>query len=149
MSKFIDSAQFRAAPQAGQNVHKGYSFKTKALDVAARTVSFVASTEAVDRMGDSIKLAGWRLDRFKANPVSHGVRYDVNAKGREKMTGLTAMLGATGLTLPADFSWTDADNEQRPHTAETFLALTTEITNWTSLVHNTAVDAKKPSTPTR
>lgn len=69
MSKFIDSAQFRAAPKEGQNVQKGYAFQTKALDVAARTVSFVASTEAVDRMGDSIKLAGWRLDRFKQNPV--------------------------------------------------------------------------------
>ncbi|MHC1788528.1 HK97 family phage prohead protease [Solidesulfovibrio sp.] len=69
MSKFIDSAQFRAAPKAGQNVHKGYSFQTKGMDVAARTVSFVASTEAIDRMGDSITLAGWRLDRFKQNPV--------------------------------------------------------------------------------
>lgn len=69
MSHFIDSAQFRAAPKAGQNVQKGYSFQAKGLDVAARTVSFVASTEAVDRMGDSIKLAGWRLDRFKSNPV--------------------------------------------------------------------------------
>ncbi len=69
MSHFIDSAQFRAAPKAGQNVQKGYSFQAKGLDVAARTVSFVASTETVDRMGDSIKLAGWRLDRFKSNPV--------------------------------------------------------------------------------
>lgn len=69
MSKFIDSAQFRAAPKEGQNVQKGYAFQTKALDVAARTVTFTASTEAIDRMGDSIKLAGWRLDRFKQNPV--------------------------------------------------------------------------------
>lgn len=69
MHGFIDSAQFRSEPKEGQNVHKGYSVEMKALDVASRMVSFVASTEAVDRMGDSIKLAGWRLDRFKSNPV--------------------------------------------------------------------------------
>lgn len=69
MSKFIDSAQFRSSPKEGQRVQKGYSVQIKSLDATARTVSFVASTEAVDRMGDSIKLSGWRLDRFKQNPV--------------------------------------------------------------------------------
>ncbi|MHC1792126.1 HK97 family phage prohead protease [Solidesulfovibrio sp.] len=69
MSKFIDSAQFRAAPKADQPVQKSFNIRTKGLDVAARTVEFVASTEAVDRMGDSIKLDGWRVDQFKQNPV--------------------------------------------------------------------------------
>lgn len=73
---------------------------------------------------------------------SHGVRYDVDAKGREKMTGVTAMLGATGVALPASFTWTDADNIERPHNAETFLGLTSEILAWTDAVHRAAVAAK-------
>lgn len=32
-------------------------------------VSFIASTEAEDRMGDVIRQDGWQLDRYKANPV--------------------------------------------------------------------------------
>ncbi len=74
---------------------------------------------------------------------SKGYRYDVDAKGRDKMTGLTAMLGATAIALPKDFTWTDADNEERPHDAESFLGLAVEIADWTSRVHNVAVAAKE------
>lgn len=73
---------------------------------------------------------------------SHGVRYDVDAKGREKMTGLTSMLGATGVALPAGFTWTTADNTEQPHNAETFLGLTSEILFWTDSVHRVCVAAK-------
>jgi len=34
-----------------------------------RTLRFVASTGAVDRDGDTVALAGWRLDAFRRNPV--------------------------------------------------------------------------------
>ena len=51
---------------------------------------------------------------------SHGIRYDVDGKGREKMTGLTAMLGATGVALPAGFTWTTADNAEQPTTPRHF-----------------------------
>jgi len=88
---FITSAQFRASPEDGKAVHKGYNVEVKGIDDKARTVTFVASTEAVDRYGDSIKLDGWRLDRFKANPVilfghdSHtlpiGKAVDIGVKG--------------------------------------------------------------------
>lgn len=88
---FITSAQFRASPEDGKAVHKGYNVEVKGVDDKARTVTFVASTEAVDRYGDSIKLDGWRLDRFKANPVilfghdSHalpiGKAVDIGVKG--------------------------------------------------------------------
>lgn len=88
---FITSAQFRANPEEGKAVHKGYNVEVKGIDDKARTVTFVASTEAVDRYGDSIKLDGWRLDRFKANPVilfghdSHalpiGKAVDIGVKG--------------------------------------------------------------------
>lgn len=69
MGTFLDSSDFRTDPKAGQHVSKGYAFQVKALDEVARTVSFVASTEAVDRVGDSIKTDGWRLDNYKNNPV--------------------------------------------------------------------------------
>lgn len=72
---------------------------------------------------------------------SHGHPYDVDSKGREKMTGLEAKI-ANGLALPDGFTWTGADNVERPHTNATFLALTTEILLWTSAVHGVCVSAK-------
>lgn len=72
---------------------------------------------------------------------SHGHGYDVDAKSREKMTGLEAKI-ANGLVLPDGFTWTGADNVERPHTNTTFLALTTEILLWTSAVHGVCVAAK-------
>lgn len=50
-------------------LRRGFDVRTKAVDGEGRTVEFIASTEAVDRMGDSIKLDGWRLDKFRDNPV--------------------------------------------------------------------------------
>lgn len=73
---------------------------------------------------------------------SNGHSYDTDARSREKMTGLEAKI-ANGLTLPGGFTWTGADNVERPHTNATFLALTTEILLWTSTVHGVCVEAKK------
>lgn len=72
---------------------------------------------------------------------SNGHPYDVDSKGREKMTGLEAKV-ANGLVLPEGFTWTGADNAEYPHTNETFLSLTTEILLWTSQVHGVCVAAK-------
>jgi HK97 family phage prohead protease len=41
----------------------------KAVDSKARTMSFVASDENVDRYGDIIRASGWQLDNFRNNPV--------------------------------------------------------------------------------
>lgn len=79
--------------------------------------------------------------QYGAFTDSHGHPYDVDSKGREKMTGLEAKI-ANGLTLPEGFTWTGADNAERPHTNATFLALTTEILLWTSTVHGVCVAAK-------
>lgn len=106
MPTFIDSAQFRAAPKAGQNVKKGYSFKTKSLDVAARTVSFVASTEAIDRMGDSIKLDGWRLDRFKQNPV---ILFGHDPGELPIGKAVSIGIGNNALVVTVQFATTDAN----------------------------------------
>jgi uncharacterized protein len=41
----------------------------RAVNEEARTIEFIASTEAVDRYGDVIRVAGWKLDAYKKNPV--------------------------------------------------------------------------------
>ena len=41
----------------------------RSIDEKARTIEFVASTEAVDRYGDVIRVAGWKLESYRANPV--------------------------------------------------------------------------------
>jgi len=50
----------------------------KAIDLEAKTVDFVVSTEDVDRDGDIIRSEGWELDAFRQNPVvlwahQHGI----------------------------------------------------------------------------
>ena len=49
--------QFRTFPTA-----------IRGIDEKARTIEFVASSEAVDRMGDILKADGWVLDNFRRNP---------------------------------------------------------------------------------
>jgi HK97 family phage prohead protease len=41
----------------------------KAVENEDRTLDFIVSTAAVDRMNDRIMVDGWNLDPFKANPV--------------------------------------------------------------------------------
>ena len=41
----------------------------KTIDEKKRTITFLGSTESVDRMGDIIVMAGWSLKNFKSNPV--------------------------------------------------------------------------------
>ncbi|GEM_PF-1833868 len=41
----------------------------RSVDEKARTIEFVASTEAVDRYGDVIRVAGWQLANYLKNPV--------------------------------------------------------------------------------
>jgi len=41
----------------------------RAIDEQKRTITFISSTEAVDRYGDVIRASGWQLDTYKKNPV--------------------------------------------------------------------------------
>ncbi len=41
----------------------------RAIDEQNRVLTLVASTEAVDRYGDIIRVKGWKLDNYKKNPV--------------------------------------------------------------------------------
>jgi uncharacterized protein len=43
--------------------------KIRSIDEKARTIEFVASTEAVDRYGDIIRTSGWKYQNYLKNPV--------------------------------------------------------------------------------
>jgi HK97 family phage prohead protease len=48
---------------------KVVSTEVKAVDEESRTITFVMSSEDVDRDGDIIRVDGWKLDAFRQNPV--------------------------------------------------------------------------------
>ncbi len=56
-------------PEVGKTYRAAFAPEIRSLDEQARTIEFVASTEAVDRYGDVIRVAGWKLDAYKQNPV--------------------------------------------------------------------------------
>lgn len=43
--------------------------EVKAGEGDSRTLTFTISSPAVDRMGDTIAIAGWKLDNYRKNPV--------------------------------------------------------------------------------
>jgi phage head maturation protease len=59
----------RTAPHKGEALMRAATITREAGQDAARTIRFVASDESVDRYGDIIRAAGWKLDNFKKNPV--------------------------------------------------------------------------------
>ena len=56
-------------PEVGKTYRAALTPEIRSLDEKTRTIEFVASTEAVDRYGDIIRVAGWKLDAYKKNPV--------------------------------------------------------------------------------
>jgi len=58
-----------AAPTVGSIRRVAVIPDMRAVDEAKRSIDFVASTEAPDRYRDIIRVAGWRLDNYKRNPV--------------------------------------------------------------------------------
>jgi HK97 family phage prohead protease len=73
------SRTFAAAPPPAASLHDdaevfavryaAFTPQLRAVDEAKRTITFVASTETIDRYGDRIKIAGMNLDAYKKNPV--------------------------------------------------------------------------------
>jgi HK97 family phage prohead protease len=59
----------RELPQLGKAYRAALVPEIRSIDDEARTIDFVASTEAVDRYGDIIRVAGWKLDNYKRNPI--------------------------------------------------------------------------------
>jgi HK97 family phage prohead protease len=79
-----------------------------AASLDADTVSVVASDESVDRYGDIIRVSGWELDNFRANPVvlfAHDSRHivgtaEMRIKGKRLMSDIT--LAAPGTSPIVD-----------------------------------------------
>jgi HK97 family phage prohead protease len=65
--------EFRIAAKAEQDIGNAKvlaSFDTEIkADGDARTLTFTISTQSVDRMGDTIKVDGWKLEQYRKNPV--------------------------------------------------------------------------------
>ena len=59
----------RAAPEVGSIVRTAVVPHVRGVSEEERTIDFVASTETPDRYGDVIRVAGWKLDQYKKNPV--------------------------------------------------------------------------------
>lgn len=62
-----DPAQ--AAPIADANVRGSFDTVVIKAEGDSRTITFTISTASVDRMGDTIRVDGWKLDAFRKNPV--------------------------------------------------------------------------------
>lgn len=52
-----------------KKIQKQLHTQVKAIDDDNRRITFVMSSESVDRDGDIIRQAGWDLEAFKKNPV--------------------------------------------------------------------------------
>jgi|AACY02.16.fsa_nt_gi Caudovirus prohead protease. len=50
-------------------LQKQFQTELKAVDESGRRITFVMSSEAVDRDGDIIRQDGWQLENFRKNPV--------------------------------------------------------------------------------
>lgn len=59
----------REAPVVGEPERKSYPSVIKSIDTTTRRIDFIISTETVDRYGDIIRVKGWNLKPYKANPV--------------------------------------------------------------------------------
>ena len=110
-SRFTTSARFKllARHNPGQARFSGYLLRkttTQTVEVAtaSRTISFVCSTDAVDRDSDTIKQSGWKLNSFLRNPVilwAHDSGSFPIAKARN--------VRVAGGALRADFQFVPAD----------------------------------------
>lgn len=72
-SKFVGRDEFAAAVKDGcadgLALFKAIPTEVKAIDETRRTIDFVISTAAVDRMKDSVSVSGWNYDNFMKSPV--------------------------------------------------------------------------------
>jgi HK97 family phage prohead protease len=66
-AKVADGAQLQNFADA--TVRTALETEVKAGDGDSRTLTFTISSAAVDRMGDTINVQGWKLDAYRKNPV--------------------------------------------------------------------------------
>lgn len=64
------AADAAGTPLVDPRVRSSFDTEIKASDEeGSRTLMFTISTASVDRMGDTIKQDGWKLDNYRKNPV--------------------------------------------------------------------------------
>ena len=93
----------RRAIKAGSTVFRAASQVTTP-EGDSRTIRFIASNEEVDRYGDIVRAAGWKLDNFKKNPV---LLY--GHMSRNLPIGKVTNIGVEGTQLMADAEFMSAE----------------------------------------
>lgn len=69
VEEFRQAARDASEPVADARVRASFDTEVKAGEGDSRTLTFTISNAAVDRMGDTIAVAGWKFDSFRKNPV--------------------------------------------------------------------------------
>ena len=72
--KILSDKRWHDVADSGEPVEAGLRKQftcdeIKSVDDESKTIRFVISTKAVDRMGDTVNTKGWQLENFKNNPV--------------------------------------------------------------------------------
>lgn len=86
----------RPAPHKGEALSRAATITRDKTSTATRSIRFVASDESVDRYGDIIRAAGWRLENFRKNPVLL-----FGHQSRNLPIGKVAEVGVVGTQLEA------------------------------------------------
>ena len=69
VQKFLEQHLALPAPPVQAVRRKDFTPELRAADEAKRQITFVSSTESLDRMGDRIIVAGWDFRQYRKNPV--------------------------------------------------------------------------------
>jgi hypothetical protein len=97
IGKWFDAPTKTAGgPAIGELRRAGFVSEVRSVDAAARTITFTASTESIDRYQDCIRVAGWKLDRFRQNPV-----FLFQHKSNEPPIGKVVRIGTEQSPKPA------------------------------------------------
>lgn len=73
-TRIVSDKEFKELAKANDAgdvaLRKGWTCdEVKTIDIDNRRIDFIISTDAVDRMGDTVSVEGWDLKAFKKNPV--------------------------------------------------------------------------------
>lgn len=89
---------------------RAFCERTEGMETGTGPIRFVASTEEIARDGKSLKVADWRLENYKRNPV---VLWVHDYMGRNLPIGRAVDVRAEGQQLVADVEFDQADEFAR------------------------------------
>jgi hypothetical protein len=69
LTKYFTTPAAKHAPAVGTIRRAAFTPEIRGIDVKNRTIDFVASTEAVDRYGDILRVKGFQTANYMKNPV--------------------------------------------------------------------------------